>query len=65
MYGERGSVSTMTALQVACISCSRTFDAVRNAGLVRCAPCEDRQAFSLPSAGDRVTTFDTPGEAWA
>ena len=56
---------TTTAVRVACISCSRTFDAVRNAGLVRCAPCEERQAYSLPSVGATVVTFETPGEAWA
>ncbi|MFA5944432.1 MAG: hypothetical protein WC876_08205 [Candidatus Thermoplasmatota archaeon] len=55
----------MTALQVACIACSRTFDAHQYAGLVRCAPCEDRLGFSIPSIGATVTTFDTPGEAWA
>ncbi|MEA3137540.1 MAG: hypothetical protein QOC71_1821 [Thermoplasmata archaeon] len=55
----------MTALHVACISCARTFDAIRNPGLVRCSPCEERQAFSIPSVGVTVETFDTPGEAWA
>jgi hypothetical protein len=55
----------MTAIEVACIRCSRTFDAVRNAGLVRCQPCEEVQAFAIPSLGVTVTTFDTPGEAWA
>ena len=53
------------SLQVACIACSRTFDAVAHAGLVRCPPCDERQAFSIPSAGVTVTTIDTPGEAWA
>lgn len=53
------------SLQVACIACSRTFDAVAHAGLVRCAPCEERQALAFPSVGATVTTIDTPGEAWA
>jgi hypothetical protein len=53
------------AIRVACIACSRTFDAVRHAGLVRCGPCEESQALAFPSAGAIVTTIDTPGEAWA
>lgn len=52
-------------LEVACIRCARTFDAVQNAGLVRCAPCEESQGYSIPSVGAIVTTIDTPGEAWA
>jgi hypothetical protein len=55
----------VVAIRVACIACSRTFDAVQHAGLVRCSPCEESQAFSFPSAGPTVTTIDTPGEAWA
>ncbi|MHB1261612.1 MAG: hypothetical protein ACYC2H_07830 [Thermoplasmatota archaeon] len=52
-------------LEVACIRCARTFDAVSNAGLVRCAPCEESQGFSIPTVGMTVTVIDTPGEAWA
>jgi hypothetical protein len=55
----------VVAIEVACIACARTFDAVRHAGLVRCAPCQESQAFTFPSGGATVMTFDTPGEAWA
>ena len=65
MYGQGATPAAMTAIQVACISCSRTFDAVRHAGLVRCSSCEADQDFSFPAAGVTVATFDTPGEAWA
>ena len=54
------------SLKVACISCERPFDAVRHAGLVRCAGCEDRLAYRLPGVGSgTVVVLDTPGEAWA
>ena len=53
------------SIEVACIACSRTFDAVRHAGLVRCPPCEERHGPAIPSMGATVTTFETPGEAWA
>lgn len=54
------------SIEVACISCRNPFDAELNAGLVRCAPCEERHGFSLPSVGfANVTVLDTPGEAWA
>lgn len=53
------------SLEVACIRCSRTFDAEVHAGLVRCSPCEESQGYAIPSAGATVLTFDTPGEAWA
>ncbi|HJQ92797.1 MAG TPA: hypothetical protein VJ874_00770 [Candidatus Thermoplasmatota archaeon] len=53
------------SLQVACIACARTFDAVAHPGLVRCRQCEELQDFSFPSAGVTVVTLDTPGEAWA
>jgi LSD1 subclass zinc finger protein len=52
-------------LEIACASCRRPFDALEHAGLVRCAPCEERHGFSLPAAGATVTVVDTPGEAWA
>jgi DNA-directed RNA polymerase subunit RPC12/RpoP len=54
-------------LKVSCISCAATFDAVRHAGLVRCAPCDERLAFRLPGTGlgQTVVILDTPGEAWA
>lgn len=53
-------------LEVACVSCQTSFDAVAHAGLVRCGDCEDRQSFRLPGVGSGISvTFDTPGEAWA
>lgn len=54
------------SLRVACTSCGETYSALRNPGLVRCEPCEERQAFRLPGAGvGTVVVLDTPGEAWA
>lgn len=54
------------SLRVACNSCGETFSALHNAGLVRCAPCEDRLAFRLPGAGiGTVTVLDSPADAWA
>lgn len=63
--GRMSPAPRKASLEVACISCASTFDAVVHAGLVRCPPCEDRQAYSIPSAGVTVTTIETPGEAWS
>lgn len=60
-----GAQSGAMPLEVACSSCGARFDAALHAGLVRCAPCVERQAFRVPSAGPTVTVLDTPGEAWA
>jgi protein-arginine kinase activator protein McsA len=43
---------------VACSSCHETFDADDHAGLVRCAPCEDRSIPTIPSMGATVVEFD-------
>lgn len=53
------------AVEVACIACSRTFDACGHPGLIRCASCEQRSGLALPSTGIVVLTIDTPGEAWS
>jgi LSD1 subclass zinc finger protein len=53
------------SLEIACVSCRQPFDAELHAGLVRCAPCEDRHAPTMPSVGATVVVMDTPGEAWA
>lgn len=51
------------SLHVACNDCHRTFPAETHAGLVRCAPCQDRTDWRLPAAAAQVVEFD--GAAWA
>jgi hypothetical protein len=53
------------SIEVACIACGGSFDALRHPGLVRCAPCEDASIPLWPNAQATTVTFDTPGEAWA
>lgn len=64
MYGHDWNRWSMS-IEVACIACGGSFDALRHPGLVRCAPCEDASIPLWPNAQATTVTFDTPGEAWA
>lgn len=53
------------SLHVACIDCHQTFPAETHAGLVRCAPCQDRTGWRLPTTGTAAHVVEFDAAAWA
>jgi hypothetical protein len=53
----------MPNVEVACVSCRNTFEAALHAGLVRCVPCQEAHALSLPAR--TLPRHDSPIDAAA